>query len=490
MRGELVGELVDGPHSPFSVVTVPAFYAQLRNVPACYHTHRTVPASCAHLPAPSAKPERVFIYNGRYPPLYYAIVGLPSLLGEGSTPLYLMRLLSAALCSVFLALAFTSLTAWSRRRAGLIGLVVALTPMVLFLGGVVNPSALEVAAALCAWSAGAAIVLDHKGAPPTALVVVLGVSAVVFEATRSLSPFWLALTGLALVGVAELDALLALLRRRPVQLVLGAIVAVGALASAWILVEHATNVYSTVSVPYSVPEITILERSFEHNIYYVPDMVGIFGWFDTFSPLFTYVAWYGLVGATLLAGVVAGTRRQVGVLVLFVLAILLVPVAISSSQVHRVGYVWQGRDTLPFAVGLPVLAAAIASARIAGRGAARLVGRAGAAVALVAGLAQYGAFYEALRRYAVGTAGPDFGFLSHASWRPPLGIVFVLVAELVVLALGVVLVARASGAPPPPAPPGPDVPAARAAAGAELAEPGELTGALASPVEPGEPGLA
>ncbi|HLI14960.1 MAG TPA: DUF2142 domain-containing protein [Acidimicrobiales bacterium] len=446
VRGELVGRLVGGASNPLAVVTVPAFYAEIRNEPTCFHTHPKVPASCASLPAPSAKPEPVLIYTARYPPLYYALVGLPSLLGEGRLELYLMRLVSAALASAFVALAFACAAASSRSRLLVPALVVALTPMVLFLGGVVNPSSFEIAAALCAWTSGALLVLERHEAPPRALVAAFAVSACAFELARAISPFWLALEGLVLVALAERRALRSLLTDARVHVALGAIVCCGIVAVAWTVREHATDVFSRVSVPAGVPELTILERSFAHNAFYVPDMVGIFGWFDTHPPLATFVLWYAMVGALLVGGALAATRRQLAVLASFVLAVLVVPVAISSSQAHAVGYVWQGRDTLPFAVGLPVVAASLVARRLAG--AADVVcARATAVLAVLAVLAQLAAFFEALRRYAVGVAGPDFAFLLHAPWQPPAGSLALVVAEAVVLVLAGAAAVAAARAP-------------------------------------------
>ncbi|MDA8290854.1 MAG: DUF2142 domain-containing protein [Actinomycetota bacterium] len=446
VRGELVGQLAGGSTDPTASVTVPAFYAGTRNIPACFHRRPTVPASCAPSATGGGEAEKVDIYNARYPPLYYAIVGLPSLLGTGDTELYLMRLLSALLSSLFVATAFATAVAWSRSRLVVAGVVVATTPMVLFTGAVVNPVGLEASAAIAVWTAGAVLVLEHLDDPPPGLVGVLGASACVLELVRALSPFWLALSAVVLLGIADLRRLRSFVSARSVRVGLAAVLVVGALSVAWILTEHAFDVYSTTPVGYSVPESTILETSFAHNDFYVPGMVGVFGWFDTYAPTFTYVAWYAMAGFVALAGAAVARLRQAVVLAVFALSIVVVPVAISSSQVHRYGFTWAGKDTLPFAVGLPIVAAAIAGTSVLGRFRARFTG----AVALVAFLAQVAAFYEMLRRYAVGTGGPDVGFLVHPIWQPPVGLVAPLLVEAAALAgLGLLayLVARAGGEP-------------------------------------------
>jgi hypothetical protein len=444
VRGELVGKLLGGSTSPLGIVSVPDFYATTRNIPACYHRRPTVPASCAPRPSGSARTRQVVIYNARYPPLYYSIVGLPSLLGVGEVELYLMRLVSALLSSAFVALAVATAVAWSRHRVVVVGVVVATTPMVLFLGGVVNPAGLETSAAIATWTAGSVLVFEHLEDPPAGLVGALGLSACVLELSRPISPFWLALTALALVAVAERRSLRAFVAHRRVQVGLAVVFLVGVAATAWILRERSFDVYSTTPVGRSVSESRILETSFLHNDFYLPGMIGVFGWFDTYSPTFTYVVWYGLVGLLALAGAVVGRLRDALTLLVVTVAIVVVPVAISTSQVHRYGFTWAGKDTLPFAVGLPILAAALA-----GRSAlAERRGRLAGVVALAAFLAQVAAFYEMLRRYAVGTAGSDFGFLEHWSWQPPIGLGGALgleVPALALLAVAAYLVVRPGG---------------------------------------------
>ncbi len=447
-RGQLLGQLDTAPGAEeFAMVHVPGFYSVDRTLPKCFAHKPLVPASCApappkvcrHLAGSTAPPCGVaFIYNARYPPLYYAAVGLPSLLGATDAALYLMRALSGLYCAVFLALAFTAAWCWSRRRSLLAGLVVAATPMVVYLGGVVNPSGLEIAAALCAWTTAVIVVLERPANAPRPAVVLLAVSASVFISTRSLSPFWLALGALTVAALASRGDLAALVRRRDVQVAALVVAVVGIVAVVWILKEHATAVLSTSTIPQGTPTLNILEESFRHNVYYVPTMIGVFGEFDTFSPTLAYVVWYSLLGLLVLGAIVVSGGRRAVALGAMVVAIVLVPVAISSSQAHRYGYTWNGRDTLPFAVGLPILAAFLLGGRERDTDGAPRVGwfspgRLVALVAALAGIAQFAAFEEALRRYAVGVAGPAFGFLAHSPWDAPGGNATLVVLEGAVL---------------------------------------------------------
>lgn len=468
VRGQILGELLpqagEAPSaSPYAAVTIPKFYAVDRKIQlVCFHDEPTVSAKCAASPGSLAArhfPPRgvrcpygiyppcsnyvTVIYNARYPPLYYAIVGLPSLLGSGNWAIYLMRLLSGVLSSIFLALGVSSALLWSKNRLVALGIMIAATPMVFYLGAVVNPSGLEIASALAFWSAGVVLVKEHLEDPPLGLLVALFSSACVFELVRGLSPFWLALSVLALLGVSNYSALLRFVSRRRVRIGMAVAAFFGVLAVAWIIGEHALDVASPIAsnhVPLSVSYLTILEKSFAHNDYYLPDMIGVFGSFDTFAPLVTYVVWYGLIGLITIGALAFAKRRDAVVLGAVVIAILFVPVLISSSQAHAYGYTWSGRDTLPFAVGLPIVAASLLGEHLRGRGRGRLVG----VVAFLAGAAQFAAFYEALRRYSVGTKGPDFAFLIHPSWQPPIGVVGALLAELAILVASYVLFVRAS----------------------------------------------
>jgi hypothetical protein len=210
-----------------------------------------LPASCARsLNTPPTPSEIKGYYNifastyqARYPPLYFAIVGLPSYFRGSSVDVYLMRLVSALLSAIFLALALTAAVAYSRNRAIVIGLLVAATPMVFFLGGVVNPSGLEISSGIALWTTGAILFTERLAAPPRGLVAMFGASSVSMELVRPLSPLWLALSILFLVACSERAALLHALRTRSVQICIVLVALFGLVAVWWIVAVHATDLY-------------------------------------------------------------------------------------------------------------------------------------------------------------------------------------------------------------------------------------------------------
>ncbi len=471
-RGEFVGQCndtADNPHgvcaksSPFTEMYLPAFYSLIRNggnIPGtriphhgfgCFSKRIDIPAGCVIVTPRSVYlnlSRNAWTYVGRYPPLYYVLVGLPTLLGSGLWALYLMRFASAALSAMMISLAIFSILRHSRNRLLLLGVAIAATPMAIYLASVINPNGLEVTSALASWTILTVLVNEHAAAPPRSLVVMGAISALVFISTRSLSPFWLALLMVFVLAGAGFSSSRRLFANLDVKIAAALVVVVGLADVFWIVYEHSTvlNVSSQNArdlIPSATTsEWTILATSFHHNIYYLPGMIGVFGSFDTYAPHVTFIIWYLLGALIFVAGLIAGDLRRRIVLVLFGVGIVLIPVLISSSQVRKIGYVWSGRDALPFAIGLPVVCASFIERERIGR----FLRMSTPVVLVLAWVAQSWAFFAALRRYSVGDRGPRFSFLFHSPWSPPaIGCLWALVIEIAILGAGYVLVLRALG---------------------------------------------
>jgi hypothetical protein len=98
-------------------------------------------------------------------------------------------------------------------------------------------------------------------------------------------------------------------------------------------------------------------------------------------------------------------------------------------EARKFGFGWQGRYTLPLAVGLPILcgfALAQDADRIPRRGRIVLVLGIGFVVA------HFLAFWQNLRRYTVGDDG-SLLFWRDADWSPPFPSLFLLTAYLLLL---------------------------------------------------------
>jgi hypothetical protein len=127
-----------------------------------------------------------------------------------------------------------------------------------------------------------------------------------------------------------------------------------------------------------------------------------------------------IVGIALVValGLFFGSLRQ-KVAVVAVLAITYaLPIAIETRELPTFGVAWQGRYTLPLAVGVPVVAALAAGRRLVFF--RRWFTRSAVALSLLAlAVAQTGGFFWALGRAQTGAA--QWPALLHGQWRPPGG---------------------------------------------------------------------
>jgi len=429
VHGQLIGKTVDNDGNPITDVTIPKVYAAGSAYAACFAFKDTVPASCTTRLTQSKEAVRTTTYVGRYPPLYYAIVGLPALVTASSNGIYAMRLVSALLNAVFLALAALSIAAWSRSRLLLVGLLVAATPMTYFLGGVVNPSGLEITSATCLWCAGLVLALERSDRPPPGLVAVATVAAIALLLTRALSPLWVVCILLLLALLAGWHGVRALARARCVRWAVVPLVPAGAFAVGWIVVAHALDLLP-VGPKAKGSGPSVVASILGDTGGWIQQMIGVFGWLDTLSPLLTYLFWYAVIGLFVLLALSCARRRHAGALVLLLLLVVFVPVIISYGQAHRLGVIWQGRYIMPMAVGVPLMAVALVE-RSGALHAVRT--RVATVVCGALACAAFAAFAEALRRYVVGVKGPvDY---LRGAWHPPFGATTLTVAALVAIAL-------------------------------------------------------
>jgi hypothetical protein len=375
-----------------------------------------VSASCFSF-AGSTEDIDIAIYTARHPPAYYALVGVVSWLhSPGSSTVYLMRFLGALITGAFVATAITALRRSAAPRLLAAGLLLALTPMVLFISGIVNPSAAEIAASLAFWVAGLVLVAGSHERVDNRLVTAVGISGCVLALSRQLGPLWLGLISLTIVGITNRRRLIDLSRSNWARL-WGALIAVSAIGQVvWDVLVKPLDVTPTGQKQnFETP--AILRFTFGASLNRVREMIGIFGWLDTPSPALTWIPWIAAVGFIFLLAAMWGTRRDIGLLIGLVAATIVVPVLIESSQFGTAGgLLWQGRYTLPLAFGIPLLAAFVLETNEGGRRlpSTRLLG----AIGIVVVVAHVLAFAQNLRRYTVGYDG-EIQYWRHPQWSPP-----------------------------------------------------------------------
>lgn len=458
-RGQLLGRpdtvhrvVSESPHLvavyPYLIVRVPRALAPGEAITYCFAFDPTRPASCAKPLGTSQDLTEQRTYVGRYPPLYYALVGWPSLFAAGATGIYLERLLTAAFSALFIATAFTTLLA--RRRSTFTSLALLLTfpPAAIAIAGAPNPAGLENAAALACWAsllalAGADVTVSDKR-----LVRRAGIAAAVLALLRGLSPVWVVLIVLTAVAVFAPERRRVLWARRDVRLWSAAAAGSTAAATAWIIATNANQVLG-IPPPKSTSTATIVSDAFGRTWTWATQAVA--NWGAGFGPsMLVVVPWLALIAALLVGALVAtasrlrdgvSTARPLVVLVGLLATCVLLPVAVTIAGDRSYGPGWQGRYIWPLAIGLPLLAGIILDDAFPVRSwhsrLAKLPTMVSGALVITA-VAAVTDLVIVMRRYMVGTHGPIWFF--DGPWQPP---VPPLVLVLAAMAAQATLVALA-----------------------------------------------
>ncbi|NKY09936.1 DUF2142 domain-containing protein [Cellulomonas hominis] len=439
VRGQLLGS--SDPDNPGSgVVEVPDQYAYALAVPGCYAFNPLAPASC--IPDEPADPGRTVeasTWVVRNNPLYYLVVGLPTLLPAGGASFTLMRLVSALWCAAILAWAVRSVRELRDRRFAALGLVAACTPMVLFLASSVNSSALEISSGIALWTT----LLTLLRAPDPALVprrmAAVAVLSVLLANSRGLSPFWLGLIALAVLLSSPWANTRAVLVDRRAWPWFG-VIAGGFLASLLWIVHAGTLEGGGPSTGTGIGFRAAARESIAQTQAYVVSMFGHFGWLDTNLPTWTYLLLALGVGAPAVLAVLAARARRDAVAVAAVAAAAVAaPVLIQAWQAHNVGLIWQGRYSIALSVGIPLLAGFVLREGVLPESMQprRLV----VVVASLLAVGHTTAFAINLHRYTRGSAYPWFES-APTDWAPPVPALLLVVAFAAMCVLAVLALDR------------------------------------------------
>ena len=413
VRGELSGEQVPYLGGTTTQIHLPKQFENIDVYPGCFAFQSRMTADCQHRLADDRQSGTTTLVTGagRYPPAYYAVVGLPSLVWSGLSFSYWGgRVMSTLLSAGLLATAALA----ALRRGGWLPLttLAATTPMALFLSGTLNPSGAETSAAIAAWTTGLLLVQDDS--PSRRRCVAFAVAGSTLALIRPISPLWLAIVmlGVLVHGGVRRNARM-VLRQTRVGVAVGALVAAAAVQGAFVLALGSLAV-SGVGIDESLGDRVDQSLSLLRPRSY--QLVGWFGWLDTRMPLWVYLTW-GVVVALLLLVAVTRIRSGTGLVLLGVVAgSILIPLVIEVRAIPTVGTFWQGRYTLPVAVGIPLVAGALLSRR--GSRPPR-----GVRAALLGPLlvVQVTCFVLTLARYTVGTGhGLGTGLRGPVAWNPPL----------------------------------------------------------------------
>lgn len=397
---------------------------------ACNAFKPTLSAACQEGLHPSTQPTKALSNHGPAHPTPYVVPGLLARRADNPvTAIQLGRLGNAVVSIGLVWLAVALLWDRSSGLRSVVGLLAAVTPMVIFVASSLSASGPEVAAGICFFSA--LLRVTRPSTPQAWHWLALGVSGAFLATSRTLGPLAVAFdVGVVLVahGFGRSWALLRSAGKRAVW-ASTALAGAVALSLWWELAVQPHNPLDGAALKAAmVTSLDGLDRVFG-------ELIGVFGWLDSYSPLAVYVLWWLALGVLVFVALLTGTWRARLVLLLLIGGTVMLTLVIAWANIAQTGFGMQGRYVLPVAVAVPLFAGEVLA-----RDARRWwvpVDRWLALFFVLAGALHATAWYANARRVAVGTRGPWL-FMGSSEWSPRTGW-YPLAVLVAVAVVGVVL---------------------------------------------------
>lgn len=356
---------------------------------------------------------------GTNSPVFYAIVGTPTLFMEGTPALYAMRFVGALLCATAFGFMIMQLRTIARSQWAITGAIGATTPMVLYLGGSVNPNGIEAISAAALFVTLMAFVRDPFASRSVRWERAIGIVGLVvlLLSAKIFALLWLLLAVVAALVFLRRSDVGPLIRARSTWMLLSGSAVAAALSLAWFLHPPVYGVGNITPISVLDGFTSMVVRTFE----FANGYVGIFGWLDTPSPRFSDIVWSTFAVVLITAGLIWGGGRARWVAFGFSAALLAVPPLVQAVLAPQVGFIWQGRYMLAVFIALLITCGMALDGTLAPNA---LSTRARMATVVGLGLLVAGhvaTFVWVLRRYVVGLDGSIRTMLFNPTWQPPLG---------------------------------------------------------------------
>jgi predicted membrane protein DUF2142 len=379
-------------------------------------TDPLVPAHCLMNALPLDQPGEWFNQTATYQPFPYLLPAAISWVDVSPDNLdRLMRAGKAFVSLAFFAAAVFLLWNAESRLVSLVGLIVAITPMMVFLSATLNPSGLEIAAALAFAASLLRLVRDDAGRTLRWHWWALAASGAALSLSRTQGPVWVVLLFGIVVTSRHPSAFLRLMveerrRFRPAAIVV--VVAI-VLNRVWEYAYGPRLAFDPWPLSASVSE------GFRQLPAVLREQVGVFNYLEVLMPRLAYGLW-GVLGVALTTtALLVGSKWQRLHLIVSIGAALALPVVLVATTMRHTGFGLQGRYVLSFSLVVPLLAGEILlrrQDRLRALDAEHLF----LPFAFGVGFVQLVAWWTNARRFAVGMRGPQW-FLPTAEWSPPLG---------------------------------------------------------------------
>lgn len=418
-HGQAIGEVQDGDTFTYPRVEVPQYIVEATHL-GCFAGDAGAPASCqiavsdddTMVPASSSASSNS--------PIYYAIVGLPSVIMTGSPALYAMRIVSALLTSLLLTVMIVALYKQSRSWWPVTAGIVGVTPMALFLAGAINPNGAEMASAGAVLSVVSLILRrDMTNRQLWGYGGIAILSSFVLTGGRSIGLLWLVIIAISLLIYTPWSRISWLLRKPPVWFTLGGIAAAALTLILWFTFS-VTAIDPTGNTPNRPPGITAvilitLEATFDNWVAWI----GQFGWLDYNAPSGAQVAWHAAIAALLLSALIFAAGRARLTLIFVAAAAIMVPPLVQASLFNEVGWLWQGRYGIALYLSCLLWAGIILDDVFPNS--RNWVSQRFVRLGVIAlSMAQIATYIFVLRRYVVASNSWS-AMLRDPSWQPPLG---------------------------------------------------------------------
>lgn len=432
--------------------TVPAAIDNLRALAACLAFDPGVTAACQQ-DVVVADPTAAVVSDtpaGYYNPVFYLWTGLASLVDTHATGLYGARVLAAVVTATVYGWAVSFFLRDIGSRWASAAVLLLTTPLVLYIGSVLNPSAWEIAATfgviVSAWSI---LVRQARVATRWSEAHNLFVAAsCVMIVSRGMSPVFFVILVLCIALAAGWTRMKAALASRQVWLAAVPAMVVGLASVLWIAV-HGTN-YVGIERPSSLIDgIRSIPVFYQSAAGQVQMMYGALGWLDVTPPDMLIISWIGAVVSYVWIAFAATRGSSRWALGIAAATCILLPGIVAGVQWS--GLDWQGRYTLPLVVGVISLAALGSDVRFARAGSrsdaleSRLQSTTLVAVPVLFAVGLVWMIALAARRYLTGVGA---GWGAEPTWLPPLPLPILGIAVVVGVVVFCWFVVRGPAAAP------------------------------------------
>lgn len=314
------------------------------------------PDNCRPVSAPDQRGNvLVASASSRYNPAFYWLVGTVAQPFEGSAALYAMRAATAVLCSTLLLGALWVSVRFGRSLWPTVGVISVLTPVFLYATSVAAPNGIQMSAALVLWCCGSALLGATARGRELPLLGLLAAAVPLVVATHTTGPLWAALSFgvLALLGPRDWVDLWRR-RRGAVSALLAWLAFTTLLSSAWTLTAQ-PNLHGDSGDFKGLTALDVIQAM----VLWIFQSIGALPFRNEWMPPLVFAISLVTFSIFVIGAAVHARARERLALGIVVVLSFAVPVALTLISFERLGLVWQGRYTLPFAVGLAVVAASV-----------------------------------------------------------------------------------------------------------------------------------